>query len=83
MTNGESLVIKACMKPIPTMRTPLSTVDIATKEQTTAHFERSDVCAVPSCAVVAESRVACILADEFLRKFGGDSLDEIRTRYEK
>lgn len=83
MTNGEPLVVKAVMKPIPTMRTPLKTVDLYKKEATEAHFERSDTCAVPACAVVAEARVAWILVDEFLNKFGGDSLKEIRSNYEK
>lgn len=83
MTNGEPLVVKAVMKPIPTMRTPLKTVDLYKKEATEAHFERSDTCAVPACAVVAEARIAWILVDEFLNKFGGDSLKEIRSNYEK
>lgn len=83
MTNGEPLVVKAVMKPIPTMRTPLKTVDLYKKEATEAHFERSDTCAVPACAVVAEARIAWILVDEFLNKFGGDSLKEIKQNYEK
>ena len=83
MTNGESLVIKGTMKAIPTMRTPLSTVDLLDMSQTQAHFERSDTCAVPACAVVAEARVATVLVDEFLKKFGGDSLKEIKHNYEK
>ncbi len=82
MTNGESIVIKGTMKAIPTMRTPLSTVDLLDYSQTQAHFERSDTCAVPACAVVAESRVAIVLVDEFLKKFGGDSLEEIKHNYE-
>lgn len=82
MTNGESIVIKGTMKAIPTMRTPLSTVDLLDYSQTQAHFERSDTCAVPACAVVAESRVAIVLVDEFLKKFGGDSLKEIKHNYE-
>ena len=69
MTNGEDLVIKAVMKPIPTMTKPLKTVDKNSHELCEAHFERSDVCAVESCAVVAENRIACVLADEFLQKF--------------
>lgn len=52
------------------------------KEQTEAHFERSDTCAVPACAVVAEARIAWILVDELLEKFGGDSLNEIKKNYE-
>ena len=83
MSNGEPIVVKVVMKPIPTMRTPLKTVDLYKKEATEAHFERSDTCAVPACAVVAEARIAWILADEFLKKFGGDSLREIKKAYEK
>lgn len=66
MTNGEDLIIKAVMKPIPTLQTPLNTVDSKTKEQTTAHFERSDTCAAEACSVVAEARIACVLANEIL-----------------
>ncbi len=81
MTNGEDLIVRAVMKPIPTMVKPLQTVDKHSFEQCEAHFERSDVCAVESCAVVAENRIACVLLDEFLQKFGGDSLKEITTNY--
>lgn len=80
MTNGENLVVRANMKPIPTMKTPLDTVDLKDFTQTTAHFERSDVCAVEACAVVAENRIACVILDEFLLKYGGDSLEEIKSR---
>ncbi|MBR2525853.1 chorismate synthase [bacterium] len=83
MSNGEPIIVKAVMKPIPTMRTPLKTVDLYKKEAAEAHFERSDTCAVPACAVVAEARIAWILIDEFLKKFGGDSLKEIKKNYEK
>ncbi len=83
MTNGECILIKGTMKAIPTMRTPLSTVDLLDFTQSQAHFERSDTCAVPACAVVAEARVAVVLVDEFLKKFGGDSLREIKHNYEK
>ena len=83
MTNGEDLVISGIMKPIPTMKTPLKSVDSQTLEETEAHFERSDVCAVEACAVVAEARVAWILADEILLKYGGDSLDELKHNYNK
>lgn len=78
MTNGESLVVTAVMKPIPTLRKPLKTVDLLKMEECEAHFERSDTCAVEACSVVAEARIACVLADELLRKFGGDSLLEIK-----
>ena len=80
MTNGEDLVVRAVMKPIPTMVKPLKTVDKSNMIECEAHFERSDVCAVESCAVVAESRIACVLADEILQKFGGDSKKEIFNR---
>ena len=83
MTNGEDLVISAVMKPIPTMKTPLKTVDTKTLEETEAHFERSDVCAVEACSVIAEARIAWILADEILLKYGGDSLEELKMHYNK
>lgn len=81
MTNGEDVVVYANMKPIPTMRSPLNTVDLKDLTQTTAHFERSDVCAAEACSVVAENRIACAIVDEFLLKFGGDSLEEIKKNY--
>ena len=81
MTNGETLVIRGTMKAIPTMRTPLPTVDIKDMTNSQAHFERSDACAVEACAVVAEARVALVLIDEFLDKFGGDSFKEIKAHY--
>lgn len=77
MTNGEQLVVKAVMKPIPTMKKSLNTVDLKTIKETSAHFERSDTCAVEACTVVAEARIASILADEMLQKFVGDNFDEI------
>lgn len=80
MTNGETLVIKVYMKPIPTMPKPLNTVDLKTKQECKAHFERSDTCAVEACSVIAENRIACVLADEFLLKFGGDSFVEISRK---
>lgn len=83
MTNGEDLVISAVMKPIPTMKTPLKTVDAKTLEETEAHFERSDVCAVEACSVIAEARIAWILTDEILLKYGGDSLEELKMHYNK
>lgn len=83
MTNGENLVLKAVMKPIPTLKKPLRTVDSKDMTETEAHFERSDTCAVEACAVVAEARAACVLVNEFLLKYGGDSLEEIKRNYEK
>lgn len=83
MTNGQDLVIYAVMKPIPTMKKPLKSIDSKTLQPTEAHFERSDVCAVEACSVVAESRVAWVLVNEILLKFGGDSIEEIRRNYHK
>lgn len=81
MTNGETLVIKGTMKPIPTMKKSLATVDLKDMKPANAHFERSDVCAVPACSIVAEARVAIILVDELLTKLGGDSLAEMKAHY--
>lgn len=81
MTNGENLVVKATMKPIPTLKKPLSTIDFKDNSSTEAHFERSDVCAVHACAVVAESMIACVLLDSFLEKFGKDNFSEIKNNY--
>lgn len=81
MTNGEDLVVKATMKPIPTLKKPLSTVDFKDNSQTEAHFERSDVCAVYACSVVAEAMIAIVLADAFLEKFGNDNITEIKNSY--
>lgn len=83
ITNGEYLVVKAVMKPIPTMKKPLATIDFKDKSQSEAHFERSDVCAVLACSVVAEAMIACVLADVFLDKFGKDNIDEIKRNYLK
>ena len=78
MTSGEPLRVRAAMKPISSLNRPLSTVDVSTGEPTTAINQRSDVCAVPAAAIVAESMVALVLAESALEKFGGDSVAEIR-----
>ncbi len=77
MTNGEPIVVRAAMKPIPTLYKPLKSVDIRTKAQTDAVVERSDVCAVPACSVVCEAVVAFEVARAVCEKFGGDSMDEL------
>lgn len=79
MTNGEDLVLTAAMKPIPTLMRPLPSVDLVTLEAVDASRERSDVCAVPAAAVVAEAEVALVLADAYCAKFGGDDLDDLRV----
>ena len=78
ISNGEPVIVRAAMKPIPTQTRPLRTVSIGTWRRDTAHRERSDVCAVPACSVVVESMVALTIADAFLEKFGGDSMGEIK-----
>ncbi len=82
MTNGEAVVLYATMKAIPTMKKPLNSVDIVSKEPYSAHFERSDTCAVEACAVVAEAMCAIVIADAFLDKFGADSLEELKQNFE-
>lgn len=78
MTTGEPLRVRAAMKPISSLNRPLSTVDVVTGEPATAINQRSDVCAVPAAAVVAEAMVALVLAEAATEKFGGDSLAELR-----
>ena len=77
MTNGEPVCVRAFMKPIPTMTTPLGTVDIDTREPAMARYERSDVCAVPAASVVGEAVVCWELAAVFLEKFGGDAVVDV------
>ena len=76
MTTGELLRVRAAMKPIATVPRALRTVDVATGEETRAHHQRSDVCAVPAAGIVAEAMVALVVADALLEKFGGDSVGE-------
>jgi len=77
VTNGEPLVLRAAMKPIPTLAKPLKSIDIRTKQPSEASYERSDICAVPAAAVVAEGMVAFVLAQSVLEKFAKDSLAEL------
>src|SRR5207247_509565 len=79
MSTGELVVARAAMKPLATLNRPvLKTVDTVTKEETVSFKERTDVTAVPAMGVVAETMMALVLADEAMRKFGGDSVDEIK-----
>ncbi|HKO05228.1 MAG TPA: chorismate synthase [Candidatus Acidoferrales bacterium] len=82
MTNGENVVLRGYLKPISTLRRPLETADLVTKQTVKAAYERSDVCVVPAAGVAAEAMVAFVLAHAFLEKFGGDSLAETRRNYE-
>jgi chorismate synthase len=82
MSTGELLVARAAMKPLATLNRPvLKTVDTVTKEETVSFKERTDVTAVPAMGVVAETMVALVLANEALRKFGGDSVEELRRNH--
>jgi len=81
ISNGETIVVKAVMKPIPTLTNPLKSVDLISKEPFMAFKERSDVCAVPSAGVVAEAMVAVELANAMLEKFGSDSISEIKQAF--
>ncbi len=81
MTNGQPLVVRGACKPISTLRQPLKSVDLATKEESAAAYERSDVCVVPAASVIGEAVVAFELARVFLDKFGGDTIDEVRERF--
>lgn len=81
MTNGQPLIIRIVMKPIPTLMKPLHTVDIDNKEKQFASKERADVCAVPAASIVGEGVVAVELAKAFTDKFGGDSMQEIKNNY--
>jgi chorismate synthase len=81
MSNGEPIIVKAVMKPIPTLGAGLRTVNMETKEEATAISERSDICAVPAAAVIGEAAVALELAKAALEKFGGDSVTEFLRNY--
>ena len=80
MTNGQPIVVRAAMKPIPTLRKPLRSIDLVTKEPVEASFERSDACAISAASVVVENVVAFEIAAAIVEKFGGDSLEEIKAR---
>jgi chorismate synthase len=82
MTNGQDLVVRGFLKPISTLRRPLESVDLDTREPSVAAYERSDVAVVPAAGVIAEAMVAFVLAGAFLEKFGGDSLEETRRNFE-
>jgi chorismate synthase len=81
ITNGAALRARVYMKPIPTLRKPLMSVDLVTKEPFQAAFERSDTCVVPAAAVITETMVSIVLARAFIDKFGGDSLKELETNF--
>jgi chorismate synthase len=82
MTNGQDILVRGMLKPISTLRRPLESVDLTTREPALAAYERSDVCVVPAAGVIGEAMVAIVLAQAFLEKFGGDSLPETRRNFE-
>ncbi len=82
MSNGEDILVRGLLKPISTLRRPLESVDLATREPALAAYERSDVAVVPAAGVVGEAMTAIVLAQAMLEKFGGDSLDECRRNYD-
>lgn len=82
MTNGQPLLVRAAKKPISTLRKPLESINLETKEPEAASYERSDVCAVPAASVIVENVVAFEVACALVDKFGGDSLPEMKARYE-
>jgi chorismate synthase len=82
ITNGEDVIVRGYLKPISTLRTPLGTVDMVTKQPISAAYERSDVCVVPAGGVVGEAMVSLILAQASIEKFAGDSLLEMRRNFD-
>jgi chorismate synthase len=82
ITNGEDVVVRGLLKPISTLRRPLESVDLETREPALAAYERSDVAVIPAAGVIGEAMTALVLASAFLEKFGGDSLGETKRNYE-
>jgi chorismate synthase len=82
ITNGQDVLVRGLLKPISTLRRPLESVDLVTREPALAAYERSDVCVAPAAGVIGEAMVALVLAQAFLEKFGGDSLDETKRNFE-
>ena len=83
MTNAQPIIIRAHMKPIPTLRKPLASIDIMSKKEKLAHKERTDSCAVPAASIIAEHMLSFALVDSLLIKFGGDSMLELKNHLDK
>jgi len=81
ITNGEDIIVRAAVKPIATLASPLPSIDLRSGEVAKAHYERSDICVVPAAGVIAEAMLAIVLADACLEKFGGDNLKETLANY--
>jgi chorismate synthase len=82
MTNGQDILVRGMLKPISTLRRPLESVDLQTREPVQAAYERSDVAVVPAAGVIGEAMVALVLAAAMIEKFGGDSLREVKRNYQ-
>jgi chorismate synthase len=82
ISNGLPIVVRSAMKPIATLAKPLNTVDLSTLSKVSSRYERSDITAVPACAVISESMLAWVLAKHFLIKFGGDSIEETKDNFD-
>jgi chorismate synthase len=81
ISNGEDIIVRAAVKPIATLASPLPSIDLRSGEKSKAHYERSDICIVPAAGVIAEAMLAIVLADACLEKFGGDNLEETLANY--
>jgi len=81
ISNGEDIIVRAAVKPIATLASPLPSIDLRSREAAKAHYERSDICVVPAAGVIAEAMLAIVLADSCLEKFGGDNLRETLRNY--
>ena len=81
ISNGADIRVRVHLKPIPTLRKPLRSVDVLSKQPFDAAFERSDTCVVPAAGVIAEAMLALVLAGAFLEKFGGDSMKEVEANH--
>lgn len=82
ISNGQPILVRAAMKPIPTLKKPLGSVHLQEKKNVLAHQERSDVCAVPAASIVAEAMLAVEIGKAFCERFGGDSMDQVKAHYE-
>ena len=82
ITTGEPIVARVAMKPISTTLNPLGSVDLARGQESRTHYERSDFCAVPRAGVILESMMTFVLADALIEKLGGDSLAEMKPRFD-
>jgi chorismate synthase len=81
ISNGEDIVVRAAVKPVATLASPLPSIDLRSGKVTKAHYERSDICVVPAAGVIGEAMLAIVLADACLEKFGGDNLKETLANY--